>query len=163
MNEPVSPQVIAPVVKSVWVSLSVETAFLLFTDGIARWWPLVTHSVGGVDAFSCHMEGHVGGRIYEVMKDGQESTWGTLLAWEPPQRLQFTFHPGRPADTAQTVEVVFQAEGAGARLTLIHRGWEVLGVAGAGKRAGYETGWDVVLGQFVQRSTQLGRQPDTST
>lgn len=150
MNDRVSQDVIAPVVKSIQVSLPVETAFQLFTDGIARWWPLVTHSVGGVDAFSCHIEGRVGGRIYEVMKDGQESTWGTLLAWEPPQRLRFTFHPGRAADSAQTVEVVFQAEGGGTRLTLTHRGWDALGADGVGKRAGYETGWDVVLGEFVK-------------
>ena len=156
MNSSASQDVIDPVVKSLLVNLPVPAAFALFTSGIARWWPLVTHSVGGVDAISCHIEGWVGGRIYEVMKDSLELTWGTLLTWEPPHRLEFTFHPGRAPETAQTVEVLFQPEGSDTRLTLTHRGWESLAGDAFTRRSGYETGWDIVLAQYTQTAISAG-------
>jgi uncharacterized protein YndB with AHSA1/START domain len=101
----------------------VEAAFRLFTQDIDRWWPLKSHSVGGEDAATCIVEGWAGGRFYEVQKDGSQSEWGRLLAWEPPHRLESTFYPGRTPEYATEVEVTFQPEGADASRSLT-ASWE---------------------------------------
>ena len=143
-NKPAS--VLPPVEKSIQVALPVEAAFNLFTQGFTTWWPLAAFSVGAADAVSCHIEEHEGGRVYEIDKDGTESPWGVVLAWEPPHRFMMSWHPGREEDTAQELEVLFEAEGDGTRLEVSHRGWEVLGEKGAEFREGYVTGWEIVLG-----------------
>ena len=71
---------IEPVRKQLKVGLSVERAFELFTAGIGKWWPLLTHSVGEEQAETCFFEGWVGGRIVEVLKDGTQSEWGKVLS-----------------------------------------------------------------------------------
>jgi uncharacterized protein YndB with AHSA1/START domain len=145
-----APAALAPVVKSVTVALPLEAAFRLFTDDASRWWPLTTHSVFGDAAASCRLEGQVGGRFYEVHRDGtQQAEWGRVLAWEPPRRVLFSFYPGRNPDTAQQVEVLFQPDAAGTRITLTHHGWEQLGQASEKLRAGYDEGWAFVLAQYA--------------
>jgi uncharacterized protein YndB with AHSA1/START domain len=140
---------IAPVRKSITVSLPPERAFRRFTEEIAGWWPLATHSVSESAEATCAIEGRVGGRIVETAPDGAEHRWGTVMAWEPPRRLAFTWHPGRSDDTGQEVEVTFRPEDGGTRVDLVHTGWERLGEKGAGMRADYDAGWDVVLGRYA--------------
>lgn len=142
MSEP-----LPPVRKSVTVKRSPADAFRLFTEGIGRWWPMHTHSVGQADAVSVVMEPRPGGRLVERTRDGAEHEWGRVTAWEPPSRVVFTWHPGRGEDTAQEVEVRFTAAGDGARVDLEHRGWDVLGDDGKRTRDEYEQGWEPV---FVQ-------------
>ncbi len=140
---------IEPVVKELIVPLAVERAFALFTDGIAGWWPLATHSVAGEKAVGCRFEPRVGGRLLETAADGSEHAWGTVLAWQPPARVVLTWHPGRAPDTAQELEISFRAEGDGTRLRLVHTGWERLADAAPRERADYDSGWDFVLGRYV--------------
>lgn len=142
---------IPPVEKSIQVALPLEEAFNLFTTGLSSWWPLAIHAVrqDDDDVVSCKIEEHEGGRVYEIHKDGSEATWGTVLAWEPPQRFMMSWHPGRDENTAQELEVLFEAEGEGTRLELIHRGWEILGEEAEKTREGYITGWDDVLGHYL--------------
>lgn len=140
---------IAPVRKSITVALGLEPAFRRFTEGIAGWWPLATHSVSGAADASCAIEGRIGGRIVETGPDGAEHLWGTVTAWEPPRRLAFTWHPGRTADAHQEVEVTFRPAGEGTRVELVHTGWERLGARAGEARAGYDAGWDVVLGRYA--------------
>ncbi|MCZ6814016.1 MAG: SRPBCC family protein [Alphaproteobacteria bacterium] len=139
---------LAPVVKRIAVPCSCERAFELFTAGIANWWPLSTHSVGRDNAACCMIEPRSGGRIFETGKDGTEHDWGKVLAWEPPHRLAFTWHPGGEADSAQTVEVTFTRDGAGAVLTLEHRDWHRLGERAPKVRKSYDQGWDAVLDHY---------------
>lgn len=136
--------------KSVTVDASVERAFEIFTEGIATWWPLRTHSVGRERSETVVMEGRAGGRLYERLTDGEEALWGTILVWEPPHRLVFSWHPGRSEDTSQEVELRFTSEGAGARIELEHRGWERLGERAAEVRPQYDEGWNGVLGLYAQ-------------
>jgi uncharacterized protein YndB with AHSA1/START domain len=150
-DAPAVPAEIAPVVRSVVVGLPPAAAFALFTADANRWWPLATHSVFGDDAAACHLEAWVGGRFYEVHRDGvQQSEWGRVLEWDAPRRLRFSFYPGRAPSTAQAVEVVFQPKAGGTRVTLTHSGWEKAGDRGEKLRAGYDTGWGVVLGLYVE-------------
>ena len=138
---------VAPVHKRVLVPCSVERAFTAFTEEIAAWWPLETHSVGEDDAIAVTMEGRVGGHIRERLRDGRSEVWGTIVVWEPPHRVTFTWHPGWTEDVTTDVEVRFTPEGDQTAVELIHTGWERL-ANGAPKRAGYETGWVPVLARF---------------
>jgi hypothetical protein len=143
-----------PIVKTVFVPLKIEDAFQLFTAGYSRWWPVLTHSVGEEQAASCTLECRLGGRIYETLKDGKDVEWGIVLAWEPLHSLDFSWHPGRQAASAQQVEVIFQAVPGGTRATLTHRGWEILGEEAAVVRPGYDSGWEYVLGCFSTVAAQ---------
>jgi uncharacterized protein YndB with AHSA1/START domain len=119
----------------------------VFTAGLARWWPLRTHSLGQEKARTCAVDPFVGGEVYEVQEDGTRGTWGRVVAWEPPHRLVLTWHPGRPADTAQELEVRFVATPEGTRVDLEHRSWQQYGPAerAAEARQGYEHGWETVF------------------
>jgi uncharacterized protein YndB with AHSA1/START domain len=149
-----SPETLAPLVKTVGVPLAPAEAFDLFTNGLVRWWPLSTHSVTEAEAVDCVMEGRVGGRIFERAGDGSEHVWGTVEGWETPRRLAFTWHPGRPADSAQTIDVRFDAAAhGGTTVTLVHGGWDALGDRAATMRSSYDSGWDFVLGEYVETAS----------
>ena len=135
--------------KSVTVNVPVERAFEVFTAEIATWWPLRTHAVDTEQSESVIMESRVGGRLYERTSSGEEHLWGTIAAWEPPNRIVYTWHPGRGEETAQEVEVTFSAEGGGARVAVRHYGWEVLGERMEETVASYDEGWDLVIGRYV--------------
>ncbi len=135
--------------KSVTVRCSVEEAFRVFTEGVATWWPLETHSVGERSAKTCVLEARVGGRFFERQKDGSEELWGTVTVCEPPLRLAFTWHPGRTESTAQEVEIRLTPVDAGTRVELEHRGWEKLGERAEEARNEYDSGWDFVIGHYV--------------
>jgi len=133
--------------KTVEVAAPPERAFRLFTEGMAEWWPLATHSVGEERAETVILEPGVGGRILERTRDGEEHLWGTVTVWEPPGRVAFTWHPGRGPDTEQDVEVRFEPSGSGARVELVHTGWERLGDRAAAVYENYDGGWDFVLSE----------------
>jgi uncharacterized protein YndB with AHSA1/START domain len=149
MNELTESQT-EPLVKSVTVPTTVARAFELFTVHLQEWWPLATHSVGQADAAGVALDGREGGQIVETLDDGSSCVWGTVLEWEPPTRLAFTWHPGSPADQAATVSVTFHDAPDGTRVELVHSGWERR-PDGVRARAGYDTGWDYVLGRYVTR------------
>lgn len=134
-------------VKTVRVPLAPPAAFELFTGRMSSWWPLATHSVGGTDAVDLRLEARPGGEIVESLRDGTTSVWGTVVRWDPPSGLAFTWHPGRPADEATDVAVDFIAEGEGTLVRLTHTGWAHRG-DGALARRGYDTGWAFVLGRY---------------
>ena len=93
-------------------------------------------------------EPHVGGHIYDRGEDGSECRWARVLAYEPPNRVVFSWDISPywqvEADEAKTseVEVTFVAETpTRTRLELVHRnldrhgpGWEGL-AAGVGDDA----------------------------
>ena len=57
--------------KTVLVDFAPAEAFELFTDRIASWWPVGTHSYGGEDVTDVVLEPGVGGRLYEVTAAGR--------------------------------------------------------------------------------------------
>jgi uncharacterized protein YndB with AHSA1/START domain len=142
-----------PVRKAIRVGWTPEEAFRRFTSGIAGWWPLRSHSVGGDRAETVVFEQRVGGRIYERSTTGEESTWGTVTAWEPPHRVAFTWHPGRDPKKPSDIEVRFFPDGTGSRLELVHTGWESFGPIAAKARRGYAIGWVYVLRIWADRRT----------
>jgi uncharacterized protein YndB with AHSA1/START domain len=134
--------------KTVTVRCSVEHAFLTFTSDLATWWPLTSHSVGEERAATAKLEGHIGGRIYEVWDDGTECDWGTVTVWEPPRRVVFSWSPNPEQKVSTEVEVCFELQGDETLVELVHRGWERLGERATELHASYDGGWEVVLGAY---------------
>ena len=141
------------VTHSVLVPLQPDAAFQLFTDRFSDWWPKDSHHIADADAADVFLEPREGGRWYERSEDGQECDWGRVLEVDRPNRIllawqltpQFDFDPD-PAHGTE-VEVTFDAEENGTRVTLEHRGFEVHGEAGAAMResVGGEGGWATLM------------------
>lgn len=144
-----------PLHRTITVPWGLERAFTRFTAELGSWWPLASHSVGGARTVRCVFEERVGGEIYEELSDGSRCVWGTVLAWEPPRRTVFTWHPGRSPETAQQVELRFTSGENGTRLDLIHTGWEALGRDARKARRAYPLGWTYVLNCWAGREGSL--------
>lgn len=135
--------------KEIFVEAAPETAFRVFTDEIARWWPLDKYGIFLEDVDNVAIESYVGGRVVERAKDGRETVWGEVLEWELSSRLRCTWHPGWDPDEEPTeIEVTFTADGNGTLVVLEHRGWEKLKEDYRRRRTGYDAGWDEVLETF---------------
>lgn len=157
--------VLDPVVKNVHVEAGPDAAFELFTEGMGGWWPLHTHSIavdtfeGRVTADRLVFEPRLGGRIYEVMSDGKDATWGTVLEWDPPARVVFSWKPNLTDGPPTEIEVRFTPSSEGTDVELEHRGWERFGAAGSDYRGGYEAGWAGVLDLFRDRVERRRTRP----
>ena len=120
----------SPIVKRVTVRAAPARAFALFAGHFARWWPLSrVHT--GPDPVDCAIEPRVGGRVFERAADGHETAWGTVLAYDPPHRLTFSWIVELPAGQEQLVEIRFTPEDRDTTVELTHSGWEQLGDAAA--------------------------------
>ena len=149
----------APVIRAAFVRCDVEQAFAAFTDRIGAWWPLPTHGLFGERAGGVAF---VSGRLVERSVAGEEVTWGEVLAWEPPDRLVVSWHPGRESDDASEVEVRFVPDGDGTRVELEHRGWERFGEDAMRRRRGYvgPGAWGAVLEHFADIAEPPADGPD---
>ncbi|HEX7928404.1 MAG TPA: SRPBCC domain-containing protein [bacterium] len=143
---------LSPILCAVEVPLAPVQAFALFLR-LGDWWPLATNSLGLRNAVGCTLEPKAGGRIYERTAEGLESAWGTLSECNEPERLRFTWHPGRHASTAQEVEVRFTRAGTGTRVELEQRGWEKAGDRAAKLHKIYTDGWPNVLAQYRAKAS----------
>ena len=137
---------IEPVVKMVTVPGETGVVFELFTKRMGEWWPLATHSVAGEDAVDARVDPGVGGRVYEVTRDGAEHDWARITDWEPGRRIVLDWHAGVPVSQATHVEITFRQTAEGTEMTLVHDGWEARGADAVEMRKSYESGWDLVLG-----------------
>ena len=121
------------------------------------WWP-PEYTWAQQSLAEIAIEPAEGGRCYERGPHGFSCDWGRVLAWEPPDRLVFTWQisPQRvpqpdPARSSE-VEVRFAAEGASAtRVELEHRHFERHGEGADGYRAAMtsEHGWPLLLERFA--------------
>src|ERR1700678_2980391 len=142
---------IEPVVKTVTVACTPEEAFRYFTADFSMWWPAATHSVVAYASefkdrpATVIFEPRIDGRIFERARSGEEYLWGTVRAWEPPARVEFSFHPGRDEKETQTVEIIFSSVPEGTRVILTHSGWERLGANAQKTRDSYDQGWEPVF------------------
>jgi len=139
------------------VDAPIARAFEVFTQKFDRIKPR-EHNMLGVDIAESVFEPHAGGRVYDRGVDGSECQWARVLAYEPPDRIVFTWdiNPYWQIETdrakASEVEVRFVAESPDrTRVELEHRnldrhgdGWE--GMA-EGVRGG--DGWPLYLDRFA--------------
>ena len=138
------------------VDASIERAFSVFTEEFDRIKPR-EHNMLAVEIAETVFEPRVGGRIYDRGVDGSEYQWARVLAYEPPDRVVFSWDISPQwqieTDFAKTseVEVRFIAESAErTRVELEHRhldrhgeGWE-----GARDAVAGDGGWPLYLQRF---------------
>jgi uncharacterized protein YndB with AHSA1/START domain len=141
--------------QSVVVAAPPATAFRVFTERMASWWPLETHSIGTRPVVDAVIEPRAGGRWFERSADGSECDWGRVLAWEPPHRVVLTWELSadyRADGTVRTeLEVRFTPEADGTRVELEHRGLEAYAERAAEMREtfGSDGGWAGLLRAFA--------------
>jgi uncharacterized protein YndB with AHSA1/START domain len=141
--------VIEPIELSFEVECEPAHAFEVWTERTSMWWP-VTHTVSTEPGVEVRFEPHVGGRIFERTRAGEEHDWGQILEWEPPKRVVYRWHLRQDRADATEVEIRFlPAESAGTRVEIEHRGWEQLGAAAEARRDGNYAGWGGLLPHFV--------------
>ena len=143
--------VIEVVRKTVTVDCAVEEAFRIFTVDALSWWPVESHSIHETVS-AIVFEPEQGGEVYEVSTSGERSHWATVLEWEPPSRLVLAWNVGKAEASPTEVEVRFVPESGRTRVELEHRGWERLAENAEAKRSSYDSGWDFVLGTYVERA-----------
>jgi uncharacterized protein YndB with AHSA1/START domain len=133
-----------------------EQAFRVFVEQFDQIKPR-EHNMLAVDIEESVFETEPGGRVYDRGVDGSECHWARVLAYEPPDRLVFTWDISphwqieSDHDRASEVEVRFIAESPDrTRVELEHRhldrhgdGWEGLreGVTG-------DQGWPLYLRRY---------------
>lgn len=141
---------VAPIVKTLSIKRPAADAFRLFTEEIAAWWPMTTHTrardAAGEVTVHVAFEPRVGGRLYERLNTGEERDWGEVLAFEPGRRVAFTFQMGRPRERSGEVEVCFEPlDEKSCRVTLTHAHWERLGEEAAAFRERFDGGWETTF------------------
>jgi uncharacterized protein YndB with AHSA1/START domain len=147
----------AAVRRQITVDASIESAFRAFVERFGDFKP-PEHNLLGAQITETRFEPTVGGHIYDRAADGSECRWARVLAYEPPQRVVFSWDISPQwqleADESRCseVEVRFVAETPQrTRLELEHRhldrhgsGWESL-------RDGVESdgGWPLYLTRYA--------------
>lgn len=119
------------------VEAPIDRAFKVFTDDIGSWWP-EDHHILQAPLAEMVFEPRVGGHVYDRGTDGSECRWARVLAYEPPNRVVFSWDittawqlETDPEKTSE-IEVRFTAEAPDRTLVeLEHRnidrhgeGWE---------------------------------------
>jgi uncharacterized protein YndB with AHSA1/START domain len=142
---------------SIVVEAPIERAFSAFTEEFGRFKP-PEHNLLEVEIAETVFEPRAGGHLYDRGVDGSECRWARVLAYEPPDRVVFSWDISAQwqieTDLARTseVEVRFISETAErTRVELEHRnlerhgdGWEAVreGVGGG-------EGWPLYLQRFA--------------
>ena len=133
-----------------------DRAFRVFTEQFDRIKPR-EHNMLGVDIAETVFEPRVGGQIYDRGVDGSECRWARVLAYEPPDRVVFSWDIGpswqieSDPEKASEVEVRFVAETPErTRVELEHRKLDRHGDDWEGLRAGVASpdGWPLYLQRY---------------
>jgi uncharacterized protein YndB with AHSA1/START domain len=144
---------------SIVVEASIERAFSVFTDDFGSFKPR-EHNLLEVDIAETVFETRVGGNIYDRGVDGSECRWARVLAFEPPDRVVFSWDISpqwqieSDPDKTSEVEVRFIAEGPErTRVELEHRNLDRHGPGWESERDGVATdqGWPLYLQLFAEQ------------
>jgi uncharacterized protein YndB with AHSA1/START domain len=142
---------------SIVVEAPIERAFSVFTDDFGSFKP-PDHNLLDVEIAETVFESHVGGNIYDRGVDGSECRWARVLAYEPPNRVVFSWDISAQwqietdLDKTSEVEVRFIAESPDrTRVELEHRnldrhgdGWEQMRAA-----VGSDGGWPSGMNRYA--------------
>jgi uncharacterized protein YndB with AHSA1/START domain len=143
------------------VDAPLERAFQVFTEDFDRIKPR-EHNMLDVEIAETVFEPRVGGRIYDRGIDGSECSWARVLAFEPPERIVFSWDISPQwrieTDLAKTseVEVRFIADSAArTRVELEHRNLDRHGAGWESEREAVDSegGWPLYLARFAEVAT----------
>jgi uncharacterized protein YndB with AHSA1/START domain len=144
---------------SIVVEAPIDRAFSVFTDGFGTFKP-PEHNLLEVEIAETIFETHVGGHIYDRGVDGSECRWARVLAYEPPNRVVFSWDISPQwqieSDQEKTseVEVRFVAEAPDrTRVELEHRNLDRHGPGWESERDGVagDQGWPLYLDRFADQ------------
>jgi uncharacterized protein YndB with AHSA1/START domain len=152
----------ATVRRQIVVDAPIDRAFAVFTERIGDFKP-AEHNLLRAPIAETVFEPRVGGNIVDRAVDGTECRWARVLAYEPPDRVMFSWDISpqwrleTDPDRTSEVEVRFVAETPGrTRVELEHRhidrhgsGWQAVseGVEG-------DEGWPLYLERYAALLTE---------
>ena len=143
--------------RQIVVDVPIDRAFEVFVERFGDFKPK-EHNLLGAPITETRFEPHVGGHIYDRAEDGSECHWARVLAYEPPDRVVFSWDIGPTwqieADEANAseVEVRFIAETPErTRLELEHRNLDRHGPGWESVRdgVGNDQGWPLYLARYA--------------
>jgi uncharacterized protein YndB with AHSA1/START domain len=143
--------------KQIVVEAPIERAFTVFTDRFGDFKP-PEHNLLGAPVAETVLEPRMGGGITDRAADGSECRWARILAYDPPDRVVFSWDISPrwtiETDQARTSEVevwVYAETPALTRVELEHRyidrhgpGWEAVADAIGGPE-----GWPLYLDRYA--------------
>jgi uncharacterized protein YndB with AHSA1/START domain len=147
---------------SIVVEVPQDRAFELFTVDIGTWWD-PTHHLIEAELAEMVFEPRVGGHIYDKGVDGSECHWARVLAYDPPERVVFSWDINlqweleTDLERTSEVEVRFIAEAPDrTRVELEHRhldrhgdGWEQMRAS-----VGSDNGWSSGLRLYAEAAAR---------
>lgn len=142
---------------TVIVPLPPAQAFDTFVQQMDVWWPRrgvfpYSFAPEGTGPLHIRFEPQLGGRYFETFLDSSEYVIGRINAYEPPDRLGYTWRD--PAWRSETqITLTFAADGSGARVN-----YEQDGFADAGApdlAAYYQIGCRQTLSAYVAHCQAL--------
>jgi uncharacterized protein YndB with AHSA1/START domain len=143
--------------KQVVVEAPIERAFQVFTEDFDAIKPR-DHNMLAVDIAETVFEPRAGGRIYDRGVDGSECQWARVLAYEPPNRVVFSWDISprweleSNLERTSEVEVRFISETPQrTRVELEHRNLERHGDGWEALREGVDAadGWPLYLRRYA--------------
>jgi uncharacterized protein YndB with AHSA1/START domain len=157
-----TPPTAVVVRRQIVVEAPIKRAFTTFTERFGDFKP-PEHNLLGVAIAETVFEPRVGGHIYDRGIDGSECRWARVLAYEPPDRVVFSWDISpqwqleMEPDNTSEVEIRFVAETPHrTRVELEHRhldrhgpGWQSVsdGVA-------HDRGWPLYLARYAALFTK---------
>jgi uncharacterized protein YndB with AHSA1/START domain len=142
-----------PIVESVTVSVPPPRAFAAFHGGFGHWWPAAYSYAGEEGLQEIRLGLAAGDLCSEIGPAGFRVDWGRMLAVDAPGRLAFLWQiapdrtPQPDPARASEVEVMFEPEGEGTKVTLTHHAFERCGEDGDAYREGLSSpeGWPMIM------------------
>jgi uncharacterized protein YndB with AHSA1/START domain len=143
--------------REITVDAPLDRAFALFTERFGDIKPK-EHNLLGSPIAETTFEPRVGGHIFDRAEDGSECHWARVLAYEPPDRVVFSWDISpywqleTDMDNTNEVEVRFIAETPErTRIELEHRNLDRHGPGWEGVRDGIsgDGGWPTYLARYA--------------
>jgi len=147
------------------VGVPIEFAFRMLTEKMGTWWP-ASHHIGKVPFAEVIVEPRVGGKWMERGAGGEQCQWGTVLAWDPPKQVVFSWQLQADwtfsTDMSRASEVAFTFFAEGPEMTRLefeHRHLERHGQGWEAIRKEVEGGWAGILVEFERTLMDPGVSP----
>ncbi len=145
------------------VDAPIDRAFEVFTIGIGSWWDQDKHILQA-PLERMEFQPWVGGNIIDHGTDGSTSVWSRVLAYEPPNRVVFSWDitPDWQIETdpsrASEVEITFDSVTPDrTHVVLTHRHLDRHGDGWEGLRDAVSSGWSLDgLAEFLHTPQPLG-------